>query len=311
MKLRYTACLLLVIPAAPPAATAAEGPHPLLPPALAGRLLTQVAAPVSSRPPFRAGFAVDASDGYRIEASTSGSGVVLQVSRGRRWHRTSTAYVARGVARPEILRAAFGNLGWVSMRFRPSRNRTWHRKHRSCRGISRFVRRRGVFVGNLRFRGEQGYASIRIHRAKGSVVTVAGRCRQRSRSRRLSALRNPFLAQPPASVLASGREGVDSTAFLALESKHGTLYFAGREESHGRLAIIRFALARSPRPLRINEALTAARLSPPRPFHGTGRYSAGPQGEVRWNGDLSVDFPGAPRVPLAGPGFEVSLEAPF
>ncbi|HWO84398.1 MAG TPA: hypothetical protein VNM38_11515, partial [Solirubrobacterales bacterium] len=64
-------------------------------------------------------------------------------------------------------------------------------------------------------------------------------------------------------------------------------------------------------PIRIDEALTTAKLTPPSPFHGTARYRAYPDGATSWSGDLSVNFPGAPRFPLTGPSWETFLEVPF
>ncbi|HEX6602047.1 MAG TPA: hypothetical protein VF030_05345, partial [Solirubrobacterales bacterium] len=75
--------------------------------------------------------------------------------------------------------------------------------------------------------------------------------------------------------------------------------------------IVRVGVVRKPGAVRINEALTSASLTPPPPFHGTARYQAFPDGSNTWSGNLSVNFPGAPRFPLTGPSFETLLEVPF
>jgi len=117
---------------------------------------------------------------------------------------------------------------------------------------------------------------------------------------------------PKAAVLALSRDGVNFSAVAGVESKRSSAFFATHEESRGKLAIIRVAEARKPRRhIKVNEALTSARLTPPAPFHGSGRYRAAPDGSATWTGDLSVNFPGAPRFPLAGPSFEPFLEVPF
>jgi hypothetical protein len=307
--------LLGLIFAGPAEAAGVERARPaveraLLPSLLTSKLLAQHGGPVKPVIRFRAGFVLEGASDYKVGVSSFGGAVILEVWRGRKGRRTSTSYLARGVAARGRLQATFGKFGRVSMRFRESRNRTWFGKPRSCQGASRFVKRRGVFVGNLRFRGEDGYVAVRAKRAKGAVVTEAAKCRRR---------RPPFVMpdldllsfEPKTALLAISRDGVDTTAFLAIEGRKRTLFLVTDEESRGKLAIVRMALARAPSPVRVNEALTAASLAPPGPFHGSARYRAFPDGAATWSGSLSVDFPGAPRFPLTGPSFEPLLEVPF
>jgi hypothetical protein len=284
----------------------AAPPLRLLPPAPRSRLLSQHGKPVRPTPFFRSGFVLKA-DGYRVGVSTFGSAVFLEVWRGRRGNRIATSYMARGVARPERLQATFGNFGKVKMHFRPSRHRTWVGQRRSCRGANRFIKKHGTFRGNLRFRGEGGYVTVRVHRARGAVVIPAPKCRKRRG--RGGPNFNPF--EPRAGLLSFVREGIDATVFLALEGRHNTQFVASTEDSRPHVAIVRIAVLRKHSPIRIDEALTTAKLAPPAPFHGTARYRAYPDGATTWSGDLSVNFPGAPRFPLTGPSWETFLEVPF
>jgi hypothetical protein len=304
--------LALAMPAQVAAAervqTAAE--QALLPSLLTAKILAQHGASVRPAIRFRSGFVLEGSGGYKVGVSSFGDAVILEVWRGRKGRRTSTAYLARGVATQGRLQATFGKFGRVSMRFRQSRNRTWFGKRRNCKGASRFVKRRGVFIGNLRFRGEDGYIAVRAQRAKGAVVTEAAKC-QRRRPPFVMPDLNLLFFEPKTAFLALSRDGVDTTALLAIEGRKRTLFLVTDEESRGKLAIVRVALARAPSPVRVNEAVTKASLSPPVPFHGAGRYSAFPDGTTTWSGDLSVNFPGAPRFPLTGPNFDPLLEVPF
>lgn len=310
MKRRLAIPALLALALVVPAQGAAAR-EPLLPPPLASsQPLSHESDRAPRRPFFRSGFVVDASGGLQVGVSTAGNAVVLQVWRGRKGKRTATAYLARGVSAPERLQATFGELGRISMRFRESRNRTWLGKRRRCRGKNRFVKRRGVFVGSLRFRGEGGYVTVRIGRAKGAVVTEAKKCRGRGLGG-LPDLGSFFFFEPEVAFLALARDGVDSTSFLALGGKRKTHFLATDEETRGELAIVRSALLRSSQPLRVNEAITAARFSPSAPFQGTGRYRAAPDGTATWTGDLTVNFPGAPRFPLTGPDFKPLIEVGF
>ncbi len=286
----------------------AAPPVRLLPPPPRSHLLGQHGGPVKPTAFFRSGFVLRA-DGYKVGVSTFGSAVFLEVWRGDRGKRIATSYMARGVARPERLQATFGQFGKVKMRFRPSRHRTWVGKRRTCRGANRFIKKHGVFRGNLRFRGEGGYVSVRIHRAKGAVVIPAPKCRKRRGGPGFDFSFNPF--EPRAGLLSVMRQGIDATALLALEGRRTTQFVATTEDSRPRVAIVRTAVLRKHSPIRIDEALTAARLTPPAPFHGTGRYRAYPDGATSWSGDLTVNFPGAPRFPLTGPSWETFLEVPF
>ena len=283
-------------------------PLKLLPPLPPSQLLTRHGKPVPPAPFFRSGFVLKA-DGYKIGVSTFGSAVFLEVWRGGNGRRIQTAYLARGVAAPERLQATFGKFGRVKMRFRESRNRTWRGQVRTCRGANRFIKRRGVFRGNLRFKGENGYVSIRIHRAKGAVVTQAPKCRRPRGGFKIPFARS--LSRTKSALFAIAREGVAATAFFAVEDRRSTLFFATNEESRGKLAIVRMAVLRKHSRIHTNESLTSAHLSPTSPFHGTGRYIAAPDGSVAWYGGLSANFPGAPRFPLTGPEFEPLLEVPF
>lgn len=284
-------------------------PVSLLPPLPRIRLLAQHGRSVSPTPFFRSGFVLKA-DGYKVGVSTFGSAVFLEVWRGGNGKRVQTAYLARGVAAPERLKARFGQFGRVKMRFRESRNKTWRGQRRTCRGANRFIKRRGVFRGNLRFMGEGGYVTVRVHRAKGVVVTEAPKCRGQRRGGPGPNLPFP-LAEPKSALLAISREGTDSAAVLAIDGRRSTQFVASSEDSRPKLAIIRMAAIRRPGRIRTDESLTEAFISPPAPFHGTGRYRAAADGSSTWSGSLSVNFPGAPRSALTGPSFESFLEVPF
>lgn len=307
-RLLPLAALLALALSVPVAPAAAEQPLPL-PPLLPSRVLTEHGGPVRPAPIFRSGFVTEA-DGYKVGVTTFGSAVILEVWRGNENRGAFTAYLARGVAARKRLQATFGRFGKVSMRFRESGKRS--RPKEVCRFGQILVRRRGLFVGNLRFKGEDGYVTVRLHRAKGAVVKPGGRCpfRREPGEPSLRELISIFI-RPEAGLLAISRDGVDSTSLLALEGKRKSYLLASDEESRGKLAIIRVASLLRPVPLRVNETLTSAGLSAPAPFHGTGRYRAFPDGTATWSGNLSVNFPGAPRFPLTGPDFETLLEVPF
>jgi hypothetical protein len=306
---------LLALPAG---ATASQTTFPFrLPagtPAKFRALLSSRMAPAHGQPSFHPGFALKAHDGYRIGVVGFGTAVALEVVRG---HASSvTAYVARGTVTPNRIEASFGELGRVAVRFRPSKHRTWVKPHRVCHGKERVVVRRGVYVGVIRFKGENGYVSVRAHRAKGQVRSIAPQCRRRKGARRVLRAVHPSQQGPfweEITVLgASWRHAIDSAAFAVITLASHAEFLAVAEQSEGGLAIVRFAVASgSSKALTINDPLTLARVSPPKPFRGTGTYRAAPDGTTTWTGSLAVSFPGAPSYPLAGPPFEAELAAGF
>lgn len=272
-------------------------------------VVLRLAALLSQQAPFKPGFTIDPAGPYELAVGTSEGAVVLVVLRGNPGRRAAvTEYVARGVQAPERIQATFGRLGSVSMRFRESRRRPWFGKPRRCRGGDRFVVRRGVFVGNLRFRGENGYLTVHVHRAAGAISSLAAKCRHRHpRGAHSSSLSEDSIS----GLLATERSGVDATTFAALSFQGERFFLAQREEDRGRMAVLRSAVVLGRGELPLNEAVTAGRFSPGAPFHGKGLYRAAPDGSTSWSGDLSVDFLGAARFPLVGPGFETVLEAGF
>lgn len=299
--------LALALPATVAAQAPAAGSH-LLPPLMPRKLMTKVGAPVPPLRYYRAGFQVEAPGGYDVGVSNFGSSVILAVSKVRSKSFSQTLYLARGVATPNRLQATFGQFGKVEMRFREASAR------RACDGPFGLIRHKGVWVGNLRFRGEGGYVSVRLHRAVGGMLEPTGfssRCIRHLRHHRHSHGGGHIDFSSPAALFAQSREGVDTTSVLALEFFGESGVVATHEESRGKLAILRYDFVFAHPAFHVNEAATAAKLAPPGPFHGTGHYRAAPDGSYTWSGGLSANFPGAPRFPLTGPQFKVFLEAPF
>jgi len=309
MKRLLFPLVMLALTATPAAgASAALPPLPPLPHSrLLDKALPEHGPEVRPAPIFRSGFTAE-SGKYNVGVSTYGGGVYLGVWRGDKKGRTMSAYLAKGVARPERLQASFGKLGQISMRFHPSRNLE---PSRSCSFGRVLIHQHGLFVGRLKFRGEEGYVSIRLHRAKATILRLGKHCHVR-RHHDFDPSDFEFLfAKPEASILAFSRDGVDSAAVLAIAAKKLSTFLAVDEESRGNLAVVRLAIVHRPGTLSFDEALTTGRLDPPGPFHGIGRYRAFPDGTQTWSGNLNIDFPGAPHFPLTGTAFEALVEVPF
>jgi hypothetical protein len=225
-----------------------------------------------------------------------------------------TAYVTRGTVTPTRIEGSFGSLGDVAVRFHPS-GRTIREDPKGCRGNSAYRVRHGTFVGHIRFTGENGYVSVRAHRARGRVRTPRHlRCRGRRlagphrRARSAGRRRRDGRA----GMFVERRTPTTSTELFAFQTSRISLLLALAEESRGRMAVFHYVLALvRGRILTHDDALTSATLRPPRPFHGTGTYSAAPDGTKTWSGSLSVAFPGTPRQSLTGAGFTSQLSVGF
>jgi hypothetical protein len=254
-------------------------------------------------------FALGAGGGYRVRVGRVGDSVAVVVAR--RDHKSETAYIARGLVSSRRLKASFGRLGEIDMRFHPNRGGSG-RAGGSC--SDGYAIRRGTFAGRFRFAGEGSYVKLRVRRTAGKVSSPAKRCAPRRRRHRAAAHRGAaastifYPASPfPRELRADWRDGVDAAEFVAVGAKKRTFFLAHAEEVHGGVATLRIVFATAPtKGLRINTPLTSASVSPPPPFHGGARFHAGPDGKVTWDGPLSVNFLGLPRYPLAGERYRAS-----
>ncbi len=280
--------------------------------ALCGAL---VPAAASAAPRFIAGFRIHHGR-YEVQVENVAQGVFVTVESGalESKHRgAASIYVARGTATESRLQASFGDLGSISMRFHPAASHSWVRPDRDCQSAARFLVRHGTWQGRFRFRGEDGYIQLDVHRVRGRVGTVAPQCRRQpgGHDQRRSLIRpsqESFLGPEVPVVQASWRHGTALSAFVGAGTRSGSLFLASTQESRGQISIFRSAEAGGPpKAVTADRALTRARVAPPAPFHGSGRYRAAADGSRSWGGDLSVSFPGAPDYQLTGSPFEPKL----
>jgi hypothetical protein len=283
---------------------------------LAAAIAALASMPAMARGDGLPRFRIPATNGYGIAIEERGAATLLTAIRPSRPPRSVGAlstYVARGRVSPTIVDTRFGSLGSVDMRFRPSAKITRGKPARHCDGRKRTIVRYGVFVGDVRFRGEDGYTSARAHRAKGEVVY------QRSHDCLISALLDEYLQSLGAgkkhkevkkTTLASGfRSGVSAVGFEATRVGAGKVSFhAAIERTEGSLGFYRavFATA-SPLTFAFDSALSFGSVSPPPPFSGTASLRRNADGSKSWAGSLAVSFPGEPDVPLVGPKFKAQL----
>lgn len=266
-------------------------------------------------------------DGYEIGVSfkePDNAILFVETVDQERQAYTSTAYGAhfRGSLPFGRLRAHFGHVGSIAVRFRPEG------KVRSGRNGGRCTGRRpreesGSFVGRVSLRGEDDYFHLASRRGHGYL----------ERSFRLRCfVKHHRPTYPPESL----REAVEPSLSFSAGSNGGslaTLEVAARE-GHRRIALRAAHMQGAPPGAEVHaitfeyqgkmpvgrsaeasqapagtllstlpgERPATASLAPPAPFSGEGRYVGTSPTSHSWTGTLAVQFPGLLQ-PLAGPEF--------
>lgn len=319
---RVGASLALLLAVSLALGAPARGASPIAVPAgIPAKLRPLIAARMHATPRHKSTwvshFDIKTKNGYDIAVIGMQGVVAIEVSKagsadfGPGVKRGAiTAYIAHGTATTNRIKASFGSFGRISVRFRSSGRVVKSGRGRRCRGPNRYTTRPGVFVGRIRFTGEDRYVQVRAKRAKGRIRRpLRLRCASPPRPTAKSSQAVKSLPIVHTGVLEAGwREPLAATELIALRFDSRALCFASTEESLGSLAEVRYAFVVAPaRALTHDEALTAAKLKPPWPFAGTGAYAASPDGVRTWTGGLRASFPGAPGLPLTGPEFRVRL----
>ena len=281
-------------------------------------------------------------DGYTISVVAIDQTVALSVSRehghhhGRRPSRSSaTTYLAHGKVTPTSIEASFADRGRIAVRFRPSGPALRADGRAGCRKPSRgLLGRPGVFVGELRFRGEGGYTSAEVHRIPGGSIDFGAliACLLGANRHGFSFSPHPFsrvsafgiAAHPygapgvrthptagpkPTTLFADRKLPLSRTVFGAQRRGKGrTRFLALDESSEGSIGVVRIATATaSPSAFSFDARLFRADVAPPAPFSGDGAFRHGSGSEKSWTGALAVSFLGAPRTPLTEAPFKAQL----
>jgi hypothetical protein len=269
-------------------------------------------------------FTVKGKHRYRIAITISRAGASLIASKG---HTAALYHSDLTQSSGAMFRAQFSGLGKIAVTFTPSRTALRPPLRGSC--ASSTAGRPGVFVGTIRFRGEGGYTSVDLHRARGAVKqedskrhNCNGRLFSGRPTSRVSAEKSG-LGMKVVSVdrgklifFSAGRQSISEfrgwetevgvpLGLRAIASGQGVPFTTVSIERRRAVRIIRLAAAAGPKRtlLRVEGGL-AASASPPAPFSGTALLS--PCSLKQWQGDLSVAFPGRSQA-LVGHEFAFGL----
>jgi hypothetical protein len=225
------------------------------------------------------------------------------------------------------LRADFGAIGSLSVRFRPDGKGRLGRESKKCAG-RRGGDEYGHFVGRISLRGEGGYFTVHTRRLSGSLTrTFRLRCHVKRR-RPIYPPESLREAVVPEMVLPGGGGTGGSLASLQIQDQEGSRalamrvdHFAGQREGatvqlvereyQGKMPVGRSVAIEGTSPGTLLTSLPGehpkrATLKPPAPFRGEAEYLAESPTSHRWTGTLAVQFPGLLQ-PLTGPEFASSL----
>jgi len=231
-----------------------------------------------------------------------------------------SVYAARNLGDLEqgVVRARFGSLGRVSLRFRPGGQTSKDDPQPGCEGESETTEE-GRFVGRLRFRGEGNY--FHVSSAKGKAYLVHSprlRCKKglatdpHPKSLRKYVAPSPFFSDRESIALlysSTRRQGryVGITAMHAEGAPPGADVELGIVEARHGMAIGHGVYLDGPAGTLLTSLPgvhpATATLAPPAPFYGKAAYS---EESGAWTGTLGVRLAG-PNLPLTGPGFNVHL----
>ncbi|HET8814862.1 MAG TPA: hypothetical protein VFM51_07895 [Solirubrobacterales bacterium] len=246
-------------------------------------------------------FKIQGSNGYDFEVVAIRDGLrnriaVVSVASG------STAASYRVPLDPESgIHATFGLLGHLDVRFE-RRRKLVERPEPGCR----WVFEGGVFRGSFQFVGEGGYTSGEAIDPQGEVLRLPNSFCGFGNFR-LARIPIPGLSE---TVLAARAENDDrTTSFEAsrFNRERTALFSASLSERVGEMKIERSAYARGGAETFFRTNSSRASVFPPSPFRGSAKFRDPAQAPPTWTGSLSVSFPGAPDVPLAGEAFWAKL----
>ena len=214
---------------------------------------------------------------------------------------------------PNVIETDLGSLGDISVVFQPSGKVHISRldlrdKSKKCIAPRKIVRRLGTFSGTIEFAGENGYTTVDLPSARGSVGTSPFRNCSTVRRGHRKLVPSPRPTKVVGASLSASNNGLGTDTgamFLAATKDDGAFFYAMMvEQLEENLSVFRSAQAvAGPRRFSFGSSLDFATLTPPYPFSGRASFHSG---GGAWLGSLAVAFPGV-SIPLAGPDFSAHL----
>ncbi len=262
-------------------------------PALAAGASALKSPPASEAPLLIPGaFRLPATNGFSLyvlaEPAWAGRSTTLLIyatAKGK-----GVRYSVPATVTETSMQADLGALGRISVTFHP----TNQAKTVTC-GKRVIPYDSGRWEGEIRFQGEEGYASVEATAVPGNLDYVRAEICEvfwsgAGNGPRPGAelfLRNPGLG--PGLAVFKRQPGAAAQMFASM-----------REYVNG-VSISRYASLRMPgKYFTYDHRLRTATVRAPAPFSGSARYDRDKKAGQRWSGDLTVDMPGRSGVALTG-----------
>jgi len=272
---------------------------------LAAGVLASPAGAASLPPEVRAAsFRLEGSNGYRIgffafsERDDGRGRLFVSVSR----KHESAFYIAPAVVSEAFVRADLGPLGKVDLAVHPS-GRAKQIDIKCSR--QNYLFESITYEGIVEFEGEMGYT--RTHATTVSEIPLVTSFCGSGSGYGESSGPGEVGARLRGLSFANGRRL--SFQVNKNHQRAKTVFTAEIRERHDGIFIHRSVEGAAPaKAFQFDPKLRTAQLSPPEPFSGAATLTRDPDSYApRWTGNLTLDFPGRPNVPLAGPQTNVSL----
>ena len=245
---------------------------------------------------------VQGTSGFRITIARTSGRVELTASKVK----TTAIYAVRAERSPaDGIEATFPGRGKVSVRFHPFGQA--RRSPGICGGRAR-ISQPGIFVGMVRFNGEQGFTRVTVGHARGFVYRSFKESCKVSKSNGHSA-GSIYLAER---AKADGR----TTVFSATKPTGGSpfagtcFYFVSQWQTRHGMTSVKVAATKAAGNTFIvtgSNQPESATITPPSPFSGTASFHASGGALAEWQGTLTVDLPGVGTVGLTGTQFMPKL----
>lgn len=237
----------------------------------------------------------DGTNGYEIHLDGRGDKVTLYaISR-----KNSGGYTTKGIVKKRRIRADFGEFGSVDLRFFGD-GRGPENSFHNCRV------RNGVWKGALSFRATNGFTETYATQLPGTRTVGSWSCHFFEGS---SVKQDQPHDRPEEDLIWISNEDsrpAQEISVLGIGGGKRGLAVAMLSE---RVSSVGVTLSSSVhlkrRHLRFNSERRRAKLNPPAPFSGIGKFRGNRRPDSRWRGDLAVTLPGIGETPLTGPSFTV------
>jgi hypothetical protein len=199
-----------------------------------------------------------------------------------------------------VIRARFGALGSLTMRFIPDGPAQVTREPQGdCRGKRAMVQS-GTFLGRLRWRGEHGFSSVNVRRAQGlSIHSFREVCKGFDAGAGTGRAVNPSLE------VRSNVAGRSITLQAYFTAATPNLMAEVAEKNDG-LSIRRWISELGTGEVFLGVG-TRVRVDPSRPFISEAEFVPGVGNHGSWTGALTGEFPGVGEVSLAGSTFRATV----